>query len=1466
MRARCGWRLSIALFVTFLAASGDHGAAAVTLPSGFQETVAFSGLEFPTAVRFAPDGRVFVAEQSGLIKVFDNLSDPTPTLFADLSTNVYNNWDRGLLGLALDPQFTTGRPYVYVLYAYDAAIGGVAPLWGTPGVLSDPCPQPYGINDNGCVISGRLSRLTASGNTMVPGSETVLVNDWCQQYPSHSVGSLFFGADGALYASGGDGASFNSVDYGQFGIPKNPCNDPPGGTSLAPPTAEGGALRSQDLRTLSDPTGLNGAVLRVNPDTGAGLPDNPRAFSADANERRIVAEGLRNPFRFTIRPGTSDVWIGDVGWNDWEEIDHLGPLSSVTNFGWPCYEGVAPQGGYDGTNLNICENLYTQGGVTAPVYTYKHTDKVVPNEACTTGTSSITGVAFYNGGTYPATYNGALFFADFSRNCIWAMFPGGDGLPNPNNRITFGANASGPVDLEIGPGGDLFYVEHNGGAIRRIRYLSSNNPPNAVISANPTSGTVPLTVQFDGTGSNDPDGDTLTYAWDLDGDGALDDSTASKPTFTYTTAATVTVKLQVSDPSGATGVTTVVINAGNTAPVATMSSPSASLHWAVGETIDFSGSATDAEEGALPPSKLKWSLDLNHCFDLSNCHVHHLQDFVGVASGSFVAPDHDYPSYLQLTLTATDSGGATDTETVRLDPRTVDVTFATQPSGLQISVGSDAPTATPFTKTRIVGSTTSMTAPSPQSLGATSYQFASWSDGGAQTHTVSAPATPTTYTATFNAVGPSGLVGAWGFEEPSGTTVTDKSGNNNNGTLNGPTRSGTGKFGAALSFDGVNDMVTVPDSNSLDLTSGMTLEAWVNPSVTTGWKTTILKEQAGQLVYALYASTDTNRPSGHVFVGGDIDTRGTAQIAVNTWTHLAATYDGTLRLYVNGVLASSKVVTGPITTSTGALRFGGNGIWTEWFQGLIDEVRVYNRALSAGEIQTDMTTPVGTPGPQDTQPPSTPGNLVAQSGVSSALLTWTASSDNVGVHHYDVHRSTTAGFTPSAANRIAQPTTNTYTDSPAAGNYYYRVIAYDAAGNASQASNEANATVGDTQAPTAPTGLTATGGISTATLGWTASSDNVGVHHYDVHRSTTAGFLPSAANRIAQPTTNAYNDTGLAAGTYFYKVIAYDAAGNASQPSNEASATITGDVTAPTVSVTAPTNGTTVSGTTNVTASASDNVAVAGVQFKVDGTNLGSEDTTAPYSVSWDTTTVTNAQHDLTAVARDAAGNSTTSTIVRVTVDNTAPPPPAGLVASYSFNGGTGTTTVDSSGNANTGTISGAAWITTGKYGNALSFDGVNDWVTVNDASSLDLTNGMTLSAWIYPAALGGVWRTVILKEQAGQLVYALYANTQGNRPSGHVFIARDIDTRGNAVLPLNTWSYLATTYDGATIRLYVNGTQVSSKAVTGSMPNSNGALRIGGNSVWTEWFQGRIDEVRVYRRALSAAEVQTDMNRPLTP
>src|SRR5918998_393637 len=329
-------------------ATGQLMAAAAAPPTGFTDSTVWSGLVTPTTLRWAPDGRVFVALKSGIINVYDSIDDPTPTVYADLRTNVDDFLDRGLLGLAVDPRFTQGRPYIYVLYSYDKDPNSPqVPRW------NDNCPDPPGADGDGCTILGRLSRIAPDG------TEHPLITDWCNQFSTHTIGALNFGPDGALYASSGDGASYTFADYGQDGNPRNPCGDPPGGV--------GGALSPP-----GQPGTLDGSIIRVDPDTGAAMPDNPAAGDPDANRRRIVAYGLRNPFRFTFRPGTSEIWFGDVGWNTWEEVNRIPDGTTIRNYGWPCYEGDARMPAYDTLNLNLCESLYAAGTATGPHWDYDH--------------------------------------------------------------------------------------------------------------------------------------------------------------------------------------------------------------------------------------------------------------------------------------------------------------------------------------------------------------------------------------------------------------------------------------------------------------------------------------------------------------------------------------------------------------------------------------------------------------------------------------------------------------------------------------------------------------------------------------------------------------------------------------------------------------------------------------------------------------------------------------------------------------------------------------------------------------------------------------------------------------------------------------------------------------------------------------------------------------------------------------
>ena len=356
-------------------------------------------------------------------------------------------------------------------------------------------------------------------------------------------------------------------------------------------------------------------------------------------------------------------------------------------------------------------------------------------------------MAFYQGGSnYPASYDDALFFSDYSRKCVWVMFPDGGGNPNPASTAAFASSVvTGPVDLQIGPDGNLYYVDFNGGTIVRVVWGL-----NAVAAAtSPTAGPLPLSISFDGTGSQVvTPGDTLTYAWDLDGDGQYDDSTAAQPSFNYTTAGTFNVRLRITDNHGGFDVSDPIpVYPGNNPPTATILTPSSLFTWKVGDTIAFTGEADDPETGDLGASALSWEVLIQHC--PSDCHSHTYQTFPGVAGASFAGPDHEYPSHLEIRLTATDPVGLTHTTSVSIQPQTVSLTFQSNPAGLQLQVAT-APATTPFSRTVIVGSLNGVEALRRRRAAFPAiWDFASWSDAGAQSHSITAPASPATYTATF---------------------------------------------------------------------------------------------------------------------------------------------------------------------------------------------------------------------------------------------------------------------------------------------------------------------------------------------------------------------------------------------------------------------------------------------------------------------------------------------------------------------------------------------------------------------------------------------------------------------------------------------------------------------------------------------------------------------------------------------
>jgi glucose/arabinose dehydrogenase len=394
-------------------------AAAVDVPSGYVSETVAAGLDQPTAIAKLPDGRFLVLEKAGRVRVVKNgqlLAAP----FADLTAQVNDYWDRGLTGIAVDPNFASNG-FVYLFFPYDVT----------------------GVDGSG-PVNARLVRLTASGDVTAAGSQVVLLgtsttvcgaasDPTCipQDWYGHSADSLRFAADGTLFVSLGDAASW---DY-----------------------ADDRALRAQDIDQYP------GKVLHVTT-AGKGVSGNPFwNGNADAIRSKVWAYGLRNPFRMSLNPSSGLPYVGDVGWDTTEEID---VAAAGANLGWPCYEGNARQTRYE--PMAGCQTLYAKGSgvVTFPAYSWNHDG---------TGSAAVGGPFTPAGSTFGSAYANGMFFADYARNQINFLPVSAGG--SAGNAVPFATNADGPVDLAFGDDGNLYYVAINAGELRRFRSTGSSTPP-----------------------------------------------------------------------------------------------------------------------------------------------------------------------------------------------------------------------------------------------------------------------------------------------------------------------------------------------------------------------------------------------------------------------------------------------------------------------------------------------------------------------------------------------------------------------------------------------------------------------------------------------------------------------------------------------------------------------------------------------------------------------------------------------------------------------------------------------------------------------------------------------------------------------------------------------------------------------------------------------------------------------------
>jgi len=713
------------LIITFIISieTANAQSAPINLPPGFVLDEVVTGLELPTGFAFAPDGRIFITEKAGVVRVWEN---ETLHTFMDLRHEVNSVVDRGLMSVAIHPQFPD-FPHVYLAYVYEPPEAKRLNKEGgrVSRVLridADSLDLNHALLGSGQVILGSNSLFSNIGNlnqantpplSCLDGHGNPLRDCLPAESFNHIINFVTFGPDGALYVSNGDG------------IVDDKYND-----------------RAQDIDSLA------GKVMRIDALTGVGHSENP-FYDGDptSNRSKVYAYGMRNPFRFTLQPLTGELFVGEVGNEQWEEISRGEPGA---NFGWPCFEGPEPAA----THHPICQPLYDDSSlVTHAAYAYPHIE----------GMGAAIGGDFYTGREYPAWFQYTYFFADFNAGVLRYLHFDEEGNPSDHN---FGSNVHGPVQITGRPGGDLYFLSITDGTLYRIRYVpASNTPPIAVARAENIVGREPLEVSFNGDHTTDPDGDVIGFHWDF-GDGVT--SSEPNPVHTYHQPGIYTATLTANDARDAIDVDTKIIRVGNEPPVATIVAPTADIRYQIGDVVNLSGAANDFEDGGLThrrwqtgfvtdtvkisrvvtttrtisgvrqiftntiqsskvvttvltQSALKWEGFLRH-----REHTHYDFFHQRGPTASFTYPDHGDNTHITICLSVQDSGGLKGRNCIDLYPEEVTYTFDTLPTGGSIFYSGSSYT-TPFS---VITYPNAQRQISTQAYGVGGRPFQYWSVGG----------------------------------------------------------------------------------------------------------------------------------------------------------------------------------------------------------------------------------------------------------------------------------------------------------------------------------------------------------------------------------------------------------------------------------------------------------------------------------------------------------------------------------------------------------------------------------------------------------------------------------------------------------------------------------------------------------------------------------------------------------------
>jgi glucose/arabinose dehydrogenase len=1064
--------LCVATWLVGLAVA--RGQVTPALPSNFSAVQLAGGLD-PVALDVAPDGRVFVAEKPGRVRIIKNgalLSTAALTI-----PNVNNSNERGLLGLALDPNFGANG-YVYVYYT----------------------------RQNGGTVNNRVSRFTASGDLIAGNSELVLLEiDNLSGSGVHNGGGIFF-QNGKLFILTGENSNTS---------------------------------HSQNKGNLL------GKVLRINAD-GSIPSDNPfvNDGSFSGKNKAIYAMGFRNPFKGAAESAQGRVYVNDVGGSYYEEINLL---EAGKNYGWPTTEGRRE-------NWQMPPDNYKD-----PELAYDHSSS---------GGCSITGGAFYTPTTaqFPQQYVGKYFFADYCNGWIRTFDPVTKAVAN------FATGVNRPIDLLTGRDGSLYVIARGGmgggseadntssnnGVIWKINYTTNGAP---VIAAGPTSRTVApgASTTFSVSASGTP---APAYQWQRNGSnipGATGSSYTLSNVSTGDNGARFRVVVSNSGGSVTSSEATLTVSA-NQRPTAQILRPTREVLFSGGDVITFEGSGTDPEDGVLPASAFTWVIDLYH-FD-PPAHTHPAMPALnGVRSGTFTIPTSGETSQnirYRIYLTVTDSQGASTTTTFDVAPRLVNVTLASQPAGIGLSLDGSA-VSSPHTFVGVSRIERQLEAPATATVSGGSYRFHSWSDGGARARTISTPSSDYTFTAQYMraADSPSNLSAGLDYAYYEGNYLALP----NFGSLT-PVK--TGKS-AAFSLSPANRA----DNFAFRFTGYLQVP-------TDGRYTFYTSSDDGSKLYiggTQVVDNDglhgTQERSGSIFLQA-----GRHPIEV---TFFESAGDQVLTVSYEGPGIGKQAIPASALSSTGtgtppppppppgdcqATTYLSDLSWTSGTNGW-------------GPIEKDRANgeqPAGDGPPLRLNGKSYTKGL----GVHSESRITYALGNNYSRFKAEVGIDESKNGSPASVifevkadgvtldrSDIMRPGMVRVIDVSVAGRQQLELLVTDAGdggnsdhGNWADARLERTCQTTDTQAPGAPGKLSASNVTQTSlTLAWDASTDNVGVTGYTVYNGSTL---------LGTATGTSFNVTGLTAGTsYTFTVRARDAAGNTSGPSNAATVTTQAGTTPP---------------------------------------------------------------------------------------------------------------------------------------------------------------------------------------------------------------------------------------------------------------------------------------------------------------